>query len=859
MRVNTLIRKSTERRYMHILSMQGIEMILSGSDYLFEALDHKVSFKEMKVLVPPNWKKGKYESARTETFNKARIRIDSPHPAFGDDPYTHQTKGCGCEGEYIHFTPNYLLNNHLIKAYGPRGRVFEHEWAHLRWGVFDEYNKREPFYMSVSGQIQSTSCSDKISGQWYEIINQSLRPCQNLDAAGKPTSSCVFFPHAVQKTNPSIMYMQSIVSARAFCREEEHNAEAPNEQNEKCSRKATRTVIFQESVDKHALLNLKHLPSTPPAPTFKAIQRGPRVVCLILNVSGSISGRRIELLQQAATIFLKQIIEEQQFVALVTFSTEAQILTQITLIDGPTSRDNLINKVPKTAAGSTYICKGIRKGLEALRKDETIGDEVIFPTDGEATDNVTDFLQAAVHSGAIIHTIGTFIVSKDSIRFNQLVDAFSSMTMFYGNPITQPIQLESTGTNVADWFNGTVPVDRTVGNHTSFILIYERSAPTVYIESPSGLVYDQTHTTDIANTITCTVPETAETLFYLNRDTVTQQVSLTIMSRAAREDVHPIAVRARMNQQTSDGTKPMTVLAHVSQNYNPVFGVSVWANLESDTGHSVQRQLLDNGAGADVFKDDGAYSRYFPNLRRGKYSLKVRVENQHGGGQFSPHRHSGALYVPGYIVDGEVELNPPKPPVNQQPVDVGSFTRTITGESFIAEADAPSNFPPNKITDLTAEIQEDTMRLNWTAPGDDYDQGTAQSYEMRWSEDLKTLQHNFSSANLFNTSALLPQESGSAERHSFQLNITIKNGITLFFAVQAVDQHSAKSEVSHIARATKYVASPKRPPIPNPDPKPIPIIIIIIIIISVCVVIIVTCVIAVIITLSALKQKDIIA
>lgn len=84
---------------------------------------------------------------------------------------------------------------------------------------------------------------------------------------------------------------------------------------------------------------------------------------------------------------------------------------------------------------------------------------------------------------------------------------------------------------------------------------------------------------------------------FLNRDTVTQQVSLTIMSRAAREDVHPITVRARMNQQTSNGTKPMIVLAHVSQNYNPVFGVSVWANLESDTGHSVQLQLLDNGAG----------------------------------------------------------------------------------------------------------------------------------------------------------------------------------------------------------------------------------------------------------------------
>lgn len=67
--------------------------------------------------------------------------------------------------------------------------------------------------------------------------------------------------------------------------------------------------------------------------------------------------------------------------ALVTFSTEAQILSQITLIDGPTSRDNLINKVPKTAAGSTYICKGIRKGLEVRHRCENTCYSFIHYTD----------------------------------------------------------------------------------------------------------------------------------------------------------------------------------------------------------------------------------------------------------------------------------------------------------------------------------------------------------------------------------------------------------------------------------------------------------------------------------------------
>ncbi|XP_053363968.1 calcium-activated chloride channel regulator 1-like [Clarias gariepinus] len=842
------------------------EMLISGSEYLFEALDHKVFFKEVKILVPPTWKTGTYERAKTDSFSKGRIRIDSPHPVLGDEPYTYQTGGCGNEAEYIHFTPNFMLNNSFIKPYGPRGKVFLHEWAHLRWGVFDEYNVKQPFYWSA-GQIQHTSCTDKISGQWYEIVNQETYPCESGED-GLPTSSCHFFPDAVQNANTSIMYNQNIDSMKTFCQEEEHNIEAPNEQNKKCG-KAIRTVIFQDSVDKDVLHNLKPLQSAPPAPTFKVIQRGSRVVCLVLDVSGSMKGKRIDQQHQAGTLFLHEIIDEEQFVALVTFSSDAQILSPLTLINGQASRDSLVNKLPKTATGGTEICKGLRKGFEALKSDDgkTIGDEIIFLTDGEANDNVQDCFQEAVQSGAIIHTIafgpkadnvlktmadqtgGIFKIAKDSILSNQLVDAFSSITVFDGNPNTQPLQLESTGKLVTDWFNGTVPIDRTAGKHTTFTLIYEKSAPTVYIQSPSGLAYDQRNTTDTANTITLTVPGIAEPgdwkYSFLNRETASQQMSLTVMSRAAREDVPPVTVTVKMTKQKSNVSKPTVVWAEVSQNYNPVLGARVWTTMESDTGHSEKLELFDNGAGADAFKDDGVYSKYFTKLKKGKWSLKVRVENQDGQVLYSVHRHSGSLYVPGYVVNGTVVLNPPKPPVNMQRDDIGRFTRTLTGESFVVEAEEPLNFPPSKITDLIADIQEDTVFLNWTAPGEDYDQGTADSYEIRWSKDFKMLRYNFSSSNLVNTSGLLPQESGSAEQHSFQPYIRIENGTTYFFAIQSIDQQLAKSEVSNIAQATMYVLSPALSSSNNLTAM----------IVSVCVVTLVACVIAVVI-MWAQKQKE---
>ncbi|KAL6471829.1 hypothetical protein MHYP_G00204790 [Metynnis hypsauchen] len=688
------------------------EMITTGSEYLFQALDNKVFFKEVKILVPPNWN-GSYDRARRETYSKANVIIDLPHPAFGDDPYTKQMKGCGEESEYTHFTPDFLLNDGLLNAYGPR--------------------------------------------------------------------------------------------------------------------------------DKDALQTLKPLQSAPPAPKFSVIQRRSRVVCLILDVSGSMTSyNRLRRLQQAATIFLRDIVEEGAYVGIVQFSTTASIV---------------------------------------LEQDDksAVGDDVIFLTDGEATDNVKSCLQLAVNSGAIINTLalgpsasevlitmandtdGKFRVANDDIISNQLVDAFSSFTMSDGDPIKQTIQLVSTGRNIDDWFNGTVPIDRTVGNSTTFTIIYARSAPTVYIQMPSGSVYDQRHIINDANakTITLNVPGTAEPgdwkYSFLNTESSAQAMTLTVTSRAARDDVHPVVVKAQMNQLTSDGSKPMVVFAEVSQNYYPVLGARVMATLQSDTGHSENLQLLDNGAGADDFENDGIYSRYFTKLKSGKYSLKVQVSDQGEAVKTSPSRYSGALYIPGYIVDGHVQLNPEKPPVNVQSADVGSFTRTITGESFVVTVPpgVTPNFPPNKITDLSAEIKDNTVLLNWTAPGEEMDEGTAASYEIRWSEHLEMLQNNFSNANVVNTSALQPQEAGSAEHYFFLPGVTIQNGSTLFFAVQSEDKDSLKSEVSNIARATNFVPTPRPPAISNPGLN------LTAIVVSVCVVTMVACVIAAVTTWAMKRKKAI--
>jgi hypothetical protein len=56
----------------------------------------------------------------------AEIQIDHPNWKFGDSPYTVQLGGCGDPGEFIHLTPNYVLNfdteSNKLK-FGPAGEL----------------------------------------------------------------------------------------------------------------------------------------------------------------------------------------------------------------------------------------------------------------------------------------------------------------------------------------------------------------------------------------------------------------------------------------------------------------------------------------------------------------------------------------------------------------------------------------------------------------------------------------------------------------------------------------------------------------------------------------------------------------
>ncbi|KAM4722892.1 uncharacterized protein WCC33_009073 [Rhinophrynus dorsalis] len=844
--------------------IQSIQnMVKEATSYLFHATKKRLFIKSVKILIPLNWSpKTNYLKPRTETYDKADVIIASSYLKYGDDPYTLQYGACGEPGKYIHFTPNFLLDNSLISIYGPRGRVFVHELAHLRWGVFDEYNNEKPYYISGKLKVEATRCSLNINGTYRIPTN----PCQgsscptracNFDSnTGLYEEGCVFIPEINPFSKESVMYAQALSSVSEFCDASNHNTEAPTLQNRMCNSRSTWEVIMN-STDIKSTAPMAD--SNIPMPSFSLLQYRDRVITLVLDVSGSMSSNdRIGRLYQAAEVFLIQIIEINSHVGIVQFSSSASVLSPLLQIYSDAQRNKLKSLIPKTAGGGTNICSGVRSGIELNKKYDgsSDGTEIVLLTDGEDGYDTKLCFPDILSSGVIIHAIalgpnaakeleqfadmtgGLRFSATDKVDANDLIDAFSGIQSGNGDISQQSIQLESTGTTLPSkqCFNGTVVIDSTVGNETFFLVTWQTSVPNINLQDPKGKKYTTAQFISDATSKSSRlqIPGTAErgpwVYSLCNPLTSNQAIGIIVNSKAADENLPPITVNAHMNKDTNNFPNPMVVYASVNQGVLPVTGAKVTAIIESGTGNSETLDLFDNGAGPDIAKNDGVYSRYFTSFKaNGRYSLKVRVESK-GGKIRLKLPGSKALYIPGYVENGEITMNPLRPEMNDDDLvlNFGDFIRTASGGSFVV-SNVPSGvqadiYKPEKITDLEAKIQENTIVLQWTATGDDLDYGNASRYDLRMSTNPKELKDNFGQSTSVDISIITPQPAGASEIFTFTPdNIVIENGTILYFAMVAIDKVNQTSDPSNIAQAALFIPPTVLPPTPNatsPTPNP---------------------------------------
>lgn len=77
---------------------------------------------------------------------------------------------------------------------------------------------------------------------------------------------------------------------------------------------------------------------------------------------------RLTLMNQAAELYLIQIIEKESLVGLVTFDSTATVQNNLIRMINDNSYLEISVKLPQRAGGGTSICNGLRKGFQVKKR-----------------------------------------------------------------------------------------------------------------------------------------------------------------------------------------------------------------------------------------------------------------------------------------------------------------------------------------------------------------------------------------------------------------------------------------------------------------------------------------------------------
>ncbi|KAG7168523.1 Calcium-activated chloride channel regulator 4A-like 1, partial [Homarus americanus] len=200
----------------HSFTSNVKDLLANVNTALSKSTRGRLSMGSAKVVLPHWWNNTKDwplgEPQQHLTWHSADIRLVEPQRKT-QPPYTVEEK------------------------YGPQGYVFMHEWAHYRWGVWEEYgypgDSVYPVrYSTANGETLPTACHH---GHLHgEFKTKKGENCKD------DNSQCYFFPdenNNASSTKSSLMSL-TYLSDGNFCDSETHDPWAPTPQNLQCGRRS---------------------------------------------------------------------------------------------------------------------------------------------------------------------------------------------------------------------------------------------------------------------------------------------------------------------------------------------------------------------------------------------------------------------------------------------------------------------------------------------------------------------------------------------------------------------------------------------------------------------------------------------
>jgi Ca-activated chloride channel family protein len=161
----------------------------------------------------------------------------------------------------------------------------------------------------------------------------------------------------------------------------------------------------------------------------------PLNLCLILDHSGSMSGRPLETVKEAASRLVDRLNPGDRL-SVVVFDHRAKVLVPNQIIEDPKHIKNQINRL--SADGGTSIDEGLRLGIEELAKGkkETVSQAFLL-TDGENehgnNDRCLKFAQLAASYNLTLNTLG-FGDNWNQDVLEKIADAASGTLSYIQRP-----------------------------------------------------------------------------------------------------------------------------------------------------------------------------------------------------------------------------------------------------------------------------------------------------------------------------------------------------------------------------------------------------------------------------------------
>ncbi|XP_071548862.1 calcium-activated chloride channel regulator 1-like [Panulirus ornatus] len=361
-------------------------VMTEASAVLFRATRNRTYFKDIKVLLPVTWANTSYdESALDENFEESDIRVEA-RSLYGDQPYTVRAGGCGQPGQHVVLTPEYLTDDQLAAWWGPRGKALVHEWAKLRWGVFEEFGYPNdtlfPLLYWTSGEgekpvVMPNYCTnEKPKGSLRD--RESDGPCHYHN--GLPDNNCRFVPDSGQKmasssssSSSSLMAFYYLSGTERFCDSaqeagHQHNQFAPTRHNELCGGRSVWDVIRR-----HPDFAKGTNPSTKTwsPPTFRVLRQEMTKFILVLDHSSSMAQfDRMRKVNQTTRWWILHKVASGSFVGIVTLGNETRMVKNLTQLTDMGVRKSVASMTFGHLSGSINITEGILLTLTQLVRSE---------------------------------------------------------------------------------------------------------------------------------------------------------------------------------------------------------------------------------------------------------------------------------------------------------------------------------------------------------------------------------------------------------------------------------------------------------------------------------------------------------